>query len=416
MSTGIPSSNHTDHKIQVLLSYHGKKDQNDILLTEYPDFRAVNNVTQNHFFFADNRDALLYLLHHGYSRKVQLVYIDPPFATLANFVSRRQTQAYSDCLTGGHYVEFLRERLIILHELLAEDGSIYLHLDMNMAFTMKLIMDEIFGEKNLRAFITRRKCSTKNYTKNTYGNISDYIMFYSKGPKYVWNRPFASWTDEKIAQQYPHVDALTGRRYKKVPLHAPGIRNGETGKEWRGKPPPPGKHWQFTPQKLEELDANGEICWSANGNPRRKVFCETDKGIPVQDIWLDFRDSINQAQMTTGYPTEKNLDMLKMIVEASSKPGALVLDCFAGSGTTLAAAAQCGRRWIGIDNSTESCRAILKRFTDGLDSYGDYVHHPSSLSQSSTTPSLASCPFTFWTPSDSSHDFSSLLSPPRTTQ
>ena len=222
------------------------------------------------------------------------------------FVNRNQEHAYSDSLCGGEFVEFLRERLILIKELLTDDGSIYLHLDGKMAFTMKLIMDEIFGENNCRAFITRKKCSTKNYTKNTYGNISDYIMFYSKTDKYVWNRPFVPWEYDKMIEQYPCIDEH-GRRYKKVPVHAPGVRNGETGKEWRGKLPPKGKHWQYSPDKLDELDAAGEIYWSPTGNPRRIVFCDPSKGIPIQDIWMDYRDSINQSQKTTGYPTEKEL-------------------------------------------------------------------------------------------------------------
>ena len=76
-------------------------------------------------------------------------------------------------------------------------------------------------------------------------------------------------------------------------------------KKWRGKLPSVGKHWQYTPDKLDELDADGEIYWSPTGNPRRKIFCDPSQGIPIQDIWLNYRDSINQAQKTTGYPTKK---------------------------------------------------------------------------------------------------------------
>ena len=285
----------------------------------------------------------------------------------------------------------MRERLVLLRELLASDGSIYLHLDGKMAFQMKIIMDEIFGENNCRAFITRKKCSTKNYTKNTFGNVADYIMFYSKTNAFVWNRPYEPWEMDRIIEQYPCIDPKTGKRYKKVPIHAPGTRNGETGKAWRGKMPPPGKHWQYTPQKLDELDAAGEIYWSPTGNPRRMVFFDSDKGIPIQDIWLNYRDSVNQSQKTTGYPTEKNLDMLKMIVAASSNPGDIVLDCFAGSGTTLDAAFELGRLWIGADNSIESYKAIKKRFTDGLERYGDYV---SDQTCKQVTLSLSPrCPF-----------------------
>jgi adenine-specific DNA-methyltransferase len=138
--------------------------------------------------------------------------------------------------------------------------------------------------------------------------------------------------------------------------------------------PPEGKHWQFTPDKLEEMDRNGEIYWSANGNPRRKVYLERSSGIPVQDIWLDYLDVNNQNTLITGYPTEKNIDMLKRIIETSSRPGDLVLDCFAGSGTTLVAAEQLGRQWIGVDIGDEAIATIIDRFKHGSKPMGDYVN------------------------------------------
>lgn len=394
MATGIPAKERkTRKKIPVELVYDGKESADEILDTPTQPLRkvlTVNGGENNKFYFGDNFNILLFLLQSGYKNKIELIYIDPPFATTANFINRKQEHAYSDALCGGEYVEFLRKRLLVMRELLSDNGSIYLHLDSNMAFVMKVIMDEIFGENNCRAFITRKKCSTKNYTRNTFGNISDYIMFYSKTDKYTWNRPFDSWEMDRMIEQYPYIDEH-GRRYKKVPIHAPGIRNGETGKEWRGKMPPTGKHWQYTPAKLDELDAAGEIYWSSTGNPRRMVFCNPDKGIPIQDIWLNYRDSINQQQKTTGYPTEKNFDMLKMIVGASSSPGGIVMDCFAGSGTTLGAAHELNRSWIGADNSPESLKAILKRFTDGLEIYGDYVN-PQEYAQQSFD-FVEKCPF-----------------------
>lgn len=394
MATGIPAKERkTRKKIPVELVYDGKESADEILDTPTQPLRkvlTVNGGENNKFYFGDNFNILLFLLQSGYKNKIELIYIDPPFATTANFINRKQEHAYSDALCGGEYVEFLRKRLLVMRELLSDNGSIYLHLDSNMAFVMKVIMDEIFGENNCRAFITRKKCSTKNYTRNTFGNISDYIMFYSKTDKYTWNRPFDSWEMDRMIEQYPYIDEH-GRRYKKVPIHAPGVRNGETGKEWRGKMPPTGKHWQYTPAKLDELDAAGEIYWSSTGNPRRMVFCNPDKGIPIQDIWLNYRDSINQQQKTTGYPTEKNFDMLKMIVGASSSPGGIVMDCFAGSGTTLGAAHELNRSWIGADNSPESLKAIVKRFTDGLEIYGDYVN-PQEYAQQSFD-FVEKCPF-----------------------
>ena len=399
MTMGIPPKNSSKpKKIPVSLYYTGKEPEESIISRigiEFKSIYSINGDGENVLFYGDNFDALLFLLHNEYRGKVKLIYIDPPFATSSNFINRKLEHAYSDTLSGGEYVEFLRERLILMRELLANDGSIYLHLDNKMAFTMKLIMDELFGEDNCRAFITRKKCSTKNYTKNTFGNVSDYIMFYSKGSNYTWNRPYDPWEIDRMIEEYPYIDENTGKRYKKVPIHAPGVRNGETGKEWRGKMPPIGKHWQYTPDKLDELDAAGEIYWSSTGNPRRKVFCDPSKGIPIQDIWLNYRDSINQTQKTTGYPTEKNYEMLKMIVCASSNPGDIVLDCFAGSGTTLGAAFECGRKWIGVDKSLESIRAILKRFTSGLDIYGDYVNTPSECKQITLEPD-EKCPFSIY--------------------
>lgn len=178
---------------------------------------------------------------------------------------------------------------------------------------------------------------------------------------------------ERAHKEYNCIDLETGRRYKKVPVHAPGLRNGETGQPWRGKNPPPGKHWQYTPRKLDEMDARGEIYWSPTGNPRRKIFLDASDGVPVQDIWLDFRDVRNQNTKITGYPTEKNPELLARIVRASSEPDDLVLDCFAGSGTTLAVASELGRRWIGVDNSTEAIATTLRRFAVGTEPMGDFV-------------------------------------------
>lgn len=407
MATGISTKcGQNRRKTPISITYDGKLSANEILAKHFLDYSVYTTIrpgANNHFFFGDNLNVLLYLLNHGYRSKISLIYIDPPFATSANFVNRNQEYAYSDSLCGGEYVEFLRERLIIMRELLSDNGSIYLHLDGNMAFAMKLVMDEIFGEKNCRSFITRKKCSTKNYTKNAFGNISDYILFYSKTDRYIWNRPFDSWDHEKMIEQYPYIDEKTGRRYKKVPIHAPGVRNGETGKAWRGKLPPKGKHWQYTPEKLDELDAAGEIYWSPTGNPRRKVFFDPEKGIPIQDIWLNYRDSINQAQLTTGYPTEKNYDMLKMIVAASSNPGDIVMDCFAGSGTMLGAAFEAGRLWIGVDNGIESVKAILKRFVSGLEVYGDYVSESNGTRQDCPN-AVSNCAFDISVASGHSHE------------
>ena len=362
--------------VSVSLSYAGKSSEDAVLAIKPADLRVLHNSGPglNRLIYGDNLPILSQFNCDPRIRgKVQLVYIDPPFATGSVFKSRSQEDAYSDLRTGAHYIEFLRKRLIFLRELLSDEGSIYVHLDSKMVFQIKVVMDEIFGNSNFRGSITRKKCNPKNYTRRTYGNISDYILFYTKTDNYFWERSYDVWTEDQAFQEYSYIEEDTGRRYKKVPIHAPGIRNGATGGYWRNMLPPEGKHWQYTPDKLDEMDAKGEIYWSANGNPRRKVYLDDSSGKPVQDIWLDFKDAHNQNIRITGYPTEKNPELLARIIEASSPPDGLTLDCFAGSGTTLEVAHRLGRSWIGIDNSLYAIETILKRLAHGTKPMGDFV-------------------------------------------
>ncbi len=358
-------------------------------------FRPVNQYDGTEIkrlYHADNLDVLNYLIKDSkVCGKVDLIYIDPPYNTGGAFETRDFIHAYDDKYSIDEYIRFMQVRLELLHTLLSAEGSIYVHLDSNMVFHVKILMDDIFGVKNFRGMITRKKCKSKNFTRKTYGNISDYILFYSKSDSPKWNRPYEEWCDEKILKEYPFIEEGTGRRHKRVPCHAPGTRNGATGGAWRGLMPPEGKHWQYTPDKLDEMDARGEIYWSSNGNPRRKVYLDQSKGVPVQDIWLDYLDINNQNTCQTGYPTEKNLDMLKRIVETSSNPGDLVLDCFAGSGTTLVAAEELGRQWIGVDIGDESIRVIQDRFINGTKPLGDYV----SKKKKKDKPSLYCLPSLF---------------------
>jgi len=173
----------------------------------------------------------------------------------------------------------------------------------------------------------------------------------------------------------------------KVPIHAPGTRNGATGGPWKGMLPPLGKHWQYMPKTLDEMDERGEIFWSKNGNPRRKVYLDEHTGVGIQDLWLDFKDAHNQNIRITGYPTEKNPDLLRRIIAASSNPGDMVLDCFAGSGTTLAVADEMQRSWIGMDNSPESLSTILGRFEQGLLPMGDYTQNEDAETDRNTVQS-----------------------------
>jgi adenine-specific DNA-methyltransferase len=388
MATGVPSKRRSQN-VAYSLQYDGKKASLDVLAEPGAEPQEiVVSSDAGHLYQGENLSTLLWLGKHKNLRgKVRSIYIDPPYATSRAFIDRDTRHAYDDHVCGAEYLEALRQRLLVLHDLLASDGSIFVHLDQNMVFEAKIILDEVFGRENFRNFITRKKCNTKNYTRKNFGNISDHVLFYSKSDENVWHRPYDAWSDEKIKDEYPCIDEESGRRYKKVPVHAPGVRQGETGKAWRGKLPPTGKHWQYTPQRLDEMDAAGEIYWSPNGNPRRKVFFDQSQGIPAQDIWMDFKDAHNQNIQITGYPTEKNFDLVRRLIAATTNPGDLVLDCYCGSGTTLEAAASLGRKFIGIDISSAAIDATVKRFIHGRSAMGDFVgvrHKKSRRSPSET--------------------------------
>lgn len=362
----------------IKLEYDGKKTENKILNKPIKgcalkEIKSYGNPRldgwKNILIFGDNFIALKLLLKNPQIKgKVRLVYIDPPFSTNQVFragnnrtatISRSDEDliAYKDTLSGAEYLEFLRERLILLKEILADNGSIYLHIDCKIGHYVKIIMDEIFSPDRFINDITRIKCNPKNFERKAYGNIKDMILFYSKTSKYVWNDPREELTEEDIKRLFPKIDS-NGRRYTTTPLHAPGeTKNGPTGRPWRGIKPPKGRHWRYPPKELERLNKMGLIEWSSTGNPRKKFYADDviAKGKKRQDVW-EFKDPPYPT-----YPTEKNLEMLKTIIEASSNPDDIVLDCFVGSGTTLIAAEKTGRRWIGIDNSKIAIETCQKR-------------------------------------------------------
>lgn len=353
------------------LTYDNKNSEAEILARNLSvELSGEWNDADNKLIQGDNLYVLKTLLDkYNLKSKIDLVYIDPPFATQKNFTignertstisnSLSDTLAYSDSLIGADFLEFLRIRLIYLRELMAETASIYLHIDYKIGHYVKIIMDEVFGVQNFRNDITRIKCNPKNFSRKAYGNIKDLILFYTKSDKYTWNEPKDDYTQEDVERLFKKTDK-DGRKYTTIPLHAPGETvNGATNQEWRGIKPPKGRHWRSEPKVLEQLEKEDLIEWSANGVPRKKIYIDERTGKKKQDIW-EYKD----AQYPT-YPTEKNLEMIKSIILASSNENDLVLDCFCGSGTTLQAANQLGRRWIGIDQSDEAIRISEKRLNE----------------------------------------------------
>lgn len=320
----------------------------------------------NLLIHSENLIGLNYLLEHGYRGKIDLVYIDPPFATGGNFTitngrattisnSRKGEIAYSDTLKGTDFIDFLRQRLILIRELLSDEGSIYLHIDYKIGHYVKVMMDEVFGIENFRNDITRIKCNPKNFERIGFGNIKDLILFYTKTSSPIWNEPHTKYSDKDLETLFPKKDKC-GRRYTTVPIHAPGeTENGNSHLPFKGLLPPHGRHWRTDVATLEQWDQAGLIEWSANGNPRKIIYADERMGKRVQDIW-EYKDP-----QYPDYPTEKNADMLDLIIKTSSNENSIVLDCFCGSGTTLKAAQLNHRIWIGIDQSNLAISATKKK-------------------------------------------------------
>jgi adenine-specific DNA-methyltransferase len=315
----------------------------------------------------DNITGLKYLLNEkNLKGKIDLVYIDPPFATGGNFTitdgrattisnSKNGNIAYTDTLKGKDFIEFLKERLILIKELLSEQGSIYLHIDYKIGHYVKVMMDEVFGIENFKNDITRIKCNPKNFDRIGYGNIKDLILFYTKTANPIWNEPREKYTEKDFEKLFPKIDKQ-GRRFTTVPIHAPGeTENGKSSHPFKGILPPKGRHWRVDVETLEQWDKDGLIEWSSTGNPRKIIYADEREGKRVQDIW-EYKD----PQYPT-YPTEKNSDLLDLIIKTSSRENSIVLDCFCGSGTTLKSAQTNNRKWIGIDQSEHAIKATKEK-------------------------------------------------------
>ena len=332
----------------------------------------------NKLIWGDNKLILSSLKNGPLRRQIEeagglkLIYIDPPFDVGADFSvnievgdetltkepSVIEELAYRDTWGRGtdSYMAMLYERLRLMHNLLADDGSIYVHLGWQVAHYVKIVLDEVFGLGGFQNEIVREKCNPKNYTTATFGNIHDLIYYYGKGERKTWNLVKEVRTESEILEDFPLIEPSTGRRYKTAPLHAAGKRNGETGTPWRGISLPDTHHWRYVHATLDVMDKNGEIEWSSTGNPRRKVYADSNDGYAVQDIW----DGMKDVGQDT-YATEKPEALLDRIIKASSNEGDLVADFFCGSGTTLAVAEKLGRKWIGCDLGRYAIHTTRKR-------------------------------------------------------
>lgn len=331
-------------------------------------------------YHGDNKEVLCHLLANGYRGKVDLIYIDPPFDSGADYVRKVQLRGsrgiqvaaegytlgeqvqYSDIWANDNYLQFMCERLLLLKELLADQGAIYLHCDWNKSHYLRCLMDEVFGSDNCRNEIVWQR----NYARSdshTFNHIHDTIFFYTKGDSFCWNKQFTEYTPEYTDTFYHFVEKGTGRRFASDNLTAAGLRNGSSGRPWRGHNPAAyGNHWKFTTEKLDSLDGEGRIHWpDSGGMPRYKRYLDEMKGRPLQSIWTDISFVSSWSGERSEYPTQKPEGLIERLINSSSRPNGLILDCFIGSGTTAAVAQKLGRRWIGCDINKGAIQTTSKR-------------------------------------------------------
>jgi DNA modification methylase len=381
-------------------------------------------------YFGDN---LGVLQEHFEAHSVDLVYLDPPFNSKAQYNllyetpdNKRETaqhMVFRDTWTWGEEAEFCFElvltrggqiasivdalthalkrsdtmayvvmmaaRLIEIHRVLKPGGSLYLHCDPTASHYLKIILDAIFGPANYRSEINWRRTSSHNDAKQgrrVYGNVRDIILFYTTEDSWTWNWQYTPYDQNYIDDFYRHIDPLSGRRYRMGDLTAakPGgdvsyewrIKRRRLGDLWVGdltdeykKPkagweysfavPYKGRYWAFSKENMKQMERDGKITYAGTGMPNFKRYLDGQPGVPLQNDWQDIKPAPQSEAM--GYPTQKPLSLLRRIIQASSNPEDIVLDPFCGCGTSVHAAAELGRQWIGIDVSYYAVRLIERR-------------------------------------------------------
>ena len=367
----------------------------------------------NQLYYGDNLDILR---THLPDESVDLIYIDPPFNSNQAYnvifneadgsSSQAQIQAFEDTWRWGETTEqaydellrtapsllietiksfrgFLTEtnlmaylvmmalRLVELHRVLKPTGSFYLHCDPTASHYLKIILDQIFGVEHFRNEIVWERTNAHNMKARYYSKIHDLLLFYSKDDSYTWNTQYTEYSDAQLSR---YKTDEGGRLYTGRDLTMSTAMENRNF-EWRGAQPPTHRSWGASLEQLEKWYAEGRILLKKDGTPRLdglKVYLDELPGKQIPSIWNDIPRIGNTSKERLGYPTQKPLALLERIIKTSSNEGDVVLDAFAGCGTTIEAAAKLNRQWIGID-ITHLAVALLKYRL--ADAFGDDVKY-----------------------------------------
>ncbi len=368
-------------------------------------------------FHGDNKEVLAHLLASGFRGKVNLIYIDPPFDSGADYVRKVSLRGatgtarlngegytlgeqiqYTDIWANDNYLQFMYERLLLLRELLAGNGSIYVHIDARKVHHLRFLLDEVFGPDAFRNQVSWKR-TTAHAGAHQFGAVTDYLLFYSLDPKQGrWNQQYQEMTETHRTRHYRHRDEQG--TYALGELTAPGLRRGPSGEAWRGfNPSALGRHWAKVPTALDRLDAEGKIYWPAREGawPRLKRYEAETQGRACTDFWDDV-DPINMVgSEREDYPTQKPEALIERVVLASSNPGDIVLDCFIGSGTAAAVAQKLGRRWIGCDINKGAIQTTARRLQDVIE---EQASTQAGLGLDGDRPAPAQLSFSTWRVND----------------
>ena len=283
------------------------------------------------------------------------------------------------------YICFMAVRLIECHRVLKPTGSIYIHCDDRANSFLRMLLDAVFGLDNRRNEIVWNRSGGRS-DSNKWGRVTDHLLYYTKNESYTWNQQYQPLDPEYVRRAYRYDDNDGRGLYRKLPLHASGIRSGESGTPWGGYDPGErGNHWRTPTQgimatyitennlipgwpdaypgvhaRLEALNDAGLIAWSRNGVPEIKTYLSATNGIAATDFIADI--PMASGNEDTGYSTQKPLELYERIIKASSNPGDVVLDIFAGCATTAVAAEGLGRQWVACDMAYRAWTMLKRRF------------------------------------------------------
>jgi adenine-specific DNA-methyltransferase len=339
----------------------------------------------NRLIYGDNLLAMAALLagdeHTPSLRgKLDLIYIDPPFDSKSDYrtkvtlpgveLEQRPTVieqfAYSDTWADGtaSYLAMMIPRLILMRELLADTGSIYIHLDWHVAHYVKLVMDDVFGKENFINEIVWKRSDAKGDSaqgSSHYSRVHDVILFFQKSPHRYWHQQFLPLSEAYINYSYKHQDP-DGRRYKLENMLGPGGEvKGNPVYEVMGVR----RAWRYSRERMQQLIEAGLVVQTRPGTvPMQKKYLDESKGVQVGSWWDDVSMLRGWSSEKTDYATQKPEKLIERIVHASCPRGGLIADFNAGSGTAAAVAEKLGRRWICVDFGKPACMITRKRLID----------------------------------------------------